>query len=373
MIRIGVLTSSRSDYTAYIPLLNALFADKEIQCEIIAFGFHFSEKHGFSISEIEKDGFFVMHKILLEQRDDNEEAISKYAAETSLAFSSFWAKHKSCFDFVFCIGDRYEMHSAVISGIPFGIRFAHLYGGDKTLGAFDDFYRNSMSCASDLHFTSTDACRNRVIELTTNPDKVFVIGLLHSVYLKQIELLAIHVFYKKWDIDLSKRSILISFHPETINPEKNFEYINELEKVINELQNQFQLIITMPNADTFGSLYRKLFQKKQSETPHKIFIVENFGVQSFYTCLKHSLLLLGNTSSGISEAPSFGKYFINVGSRQQGRQLGKNVISCGFKGNQILDAVREGLLLGEYKGDNIYYKENAVEIIINAIKSYKSE
>lgn len=372
MVKIGILTSSRADFGVYTPLLKGFLNDSEIKFDIIAFGSHLSNLHGYTIKDIKDNGFNVKHEITCLLADDSEVAIATSAALTSLKFADFWANHKNEYDLVLCIGDRYEMFSAVIAGVPFGIKFAHLYGGDYSKGAIDNVYRDGITHASIMHFTSNQKSANRVLAMTGAKDQIEIIGILSLDELESIRVLSIEEFKIKWQIDLTIPTILITFHPETVNAPINFEYAKVVEKVLSELCINYQLVITMPNADTNGSIYRKEFELLKEKSLGNVFLIESFGIQSYFSCMKHSILMVGNTSSGISEAASFNKYFVNVGDRQTGREIGGNVICTPFDKEIILHKIHEVIKLGEYSGENIYKKGGAVRLIISKLKSFKN-
>jgi GDP/UDP-N,N'-diacetylbacillosamine 2-epimerase (hydrolysing) len=370
MVRIGVLTSSRADFGVYLPLLKALQNDSEIVFELIVFGTHLSNYHGRTIDEIEGRGFVVKYKIPTTLSEDSEEAISTSAALTSLKFSSFWAIHKKDFNIVLCIGDRYEMFSAVISGIPFGIKFAHFYGGDYSQGSIDNVYRDGMTHASVIHFTSIQKCAERVRQMLNKDSIIKNIGILSLDNVEKADLLSIEEFKEKWCIDLREPTILVTFHPETVFPENNRNYANLVTEVLEIIKNDYQIVITMPNADTLGNIYREAFKRQKNKFQSRIHLVENFGSISYFTCMKYCVLMIGNTSSGISEAASFNKYFINVGRRQTGRDFGPNIISVEFSKNDILKEINNSIKKGPYLGENIYLKKGSVELIISTIKAY---
>lgn len=369
MVRIGVLTSSRADFGVYLPLLRAFLKDKDLQFDIIAFGTHLSNLHGYTITDIEQNGFKVKYKIASILSDDTEIAIATSASLTSLKFADFWENNRNNFDVVLCLGDRYEMFSAVIAGVPFGVRFAHFYGGDYTLGAIDNVYRDGMTHASIAHFTSTQKCADRVLKMLNYKAPVEVIGILSLEEIKNVKLLSIDEFKTKWHINLAEPTIIITVHPETILPENNIQNAIVIDETIRVLKNKYQLIITMPNADTNGLIYRKVFEDLILNSSENVFLIENFGLQSYFSCMNYASIMLGNTSSGISESASFGKYFINIGSRQKGREVGDNIINVPFNTEHILKTFDEIYKLGSYKGQNIYKRERAIDKIILTLKS----
>ena len=372
-MKIGVLTSSRADFGVYLPLLHAFRADADIDFDLIVFGTHLSFFHGYTVDEIQSEGFEIAHKIETTMVSDTPEAISTSAALTSLKFASFWSNHYKCYDYVLCLGDRYEMFAAVISGVPFNIKFVHFYGGNHSAGAIDNVYRNAMTHIATLHFPATDKCAQRVLEMThANKKDVMPVGILSLDGLEQLELYSVQEFFDHWGIDLNKPTILVTFHPETINPQNNKQYVPVIEDVLSKLQPMYQFVISMPNADTSGQIYRTTFEKLKTHFPERIFLIDNFGAKYYFTSLKYAKMLLGNTSSGISEAASFKKYVINVGKRQEGREVGHNVISVAFDKKLILNAVTKIEALGDYKGKNIYRREYAVLNIIHKLKAYST-
>jgi GDP/UDP-N,N'-diacetylbacillosamine 2-epimerase (hydrolysing) len=369
MIKVGVLTSSRADYGIYRPLLEALKKDDDFQLSIIAFGTHLSHFHGYTIREITGDGFEAAYTINSLLLHDDANSIATASALTSLKFADFWKEHAQEFDVVFCLGDRYEMFGAVIAGIPFNIRFAHIHGGETTMGAIDNVYRHCLTLASNFHFVSTEHYAKRVEQILGNAENVVVTGSLSLQNLDQISLLSVEAFNEKWGIDLSVPSILVTVHPETVDVSSNEINLNEVVKAIEALIGQsYQVIITMPNSDTQGSVFRNGFTRLKASFPKEVHLVENFGTRSYFSSMKHAKFLLGNTSSGIIEAASLNKYLINLGNRQKGRFAAENVIHCPFNAQKIVDEASRIASLGDYKGQNPYYKERAVESIISFLK-----
>lgn len=366
VIRIGVLTSSRADYGIYLPLLNALEEHENFDLKLIVFGTHLSKFHGYTIKNIEESGFKIDIAIPSILTSDDPESIATSYSLTALKFSDYWATKAESFDYVLCLGDRFEMAASVASGIPFDIKFVHLHGGETTLGAIDNIYRHSMTLSSIIHFVSTEEYRLRVEDLIGKSNSCFVSGALSLDNLEDMRLLDINSFKNKWGIDLEKPSILTTIHPETIAHEKNAFFAKQSFLALEKMSKDRQIIITMPNADTSGTVYREMFQKLKKESSN-IYLIENFGTQSYFTCMKYVDFLFGNTSSGIIEAASFHKYVINVGDRQKGRLKGENVYDCDFNANNLLKMSIEIGKKGNYSGDNLYYAGGARKKIIEIL------
>lgn len=367
MIRIGILTSSRADYGIYLPLLRRFNEDEDIELKIIAFGTHISQFHGYTLNQIKKDGFEIYATIESLLLGDSPNAVSSAYALTSLKFSEFWQNNHNEFDVVFALGDRYEMAAAVAASIPYAIRIAHIHGGETTLGAIDNIYRHSITLSSSLHFVCAAQFADRVCALLDkNQDHVFNVGSLGIENLMNLPLLDLEEFQSKWNIDLKIPSILLTVHPETSDYTQNEFHCKEIEAVIRNLISSHQIIITMPNADTNGMVYRMCFESLGHEF-ERVKIIENFGSQSYFTCMHFVDLVVGNSSSGIIEAASMKKYVINLGSRQQGRLSGDNVIHLDFDCASILESVQRYAGI-EFNGSNPYYQPNSSEKIVEIIK-----
>lgn len=363
-MKIGVLTSSRADFGIYTPLLNKLKTDCFFRVEIIAFGTHLSKFHGYTLKSIESEGFEVIHNISSILTNDDEHSIATAFGLTALKFSDFWSNHQ--YDLVFCLGDRFEMCAAVQAGIPFGIKFSHLHGGETTLGAIDNIYRHQISLASTYHFTATELFVDRVREITRQADHIYNVGSLSLDGIENISFLPELEFRNKYSIigDFG----LVTFHPETTSSTQNVGYARQMKLGLEKVLELVNLVITMPNADTLGTVYRDALREFYQAYPSKVVLIENFGRLDYFAAMYYSRFLLGNTSSGIIEAASLGKYVVNVGDRQKGRAQSQNLINCKFSANDIFESSAKAISLGEYSGDNVYYQSDVADKIIGILK-----
>lgn len=335
-----------------------------IDLQIIAFGSHTSKIFGNTSKKIIEDGFKLAYKVKSLVSGDSPKAVANSMGKTINAFSAIWNKEK--YDLIICLGDRFEMFAAVTSSIPFNIPIAHISGGEITLGAIDNVFRNSLTIVSSIHFASTEQYKKRIIEMLGTDKNVYNVGALSIDNLKDLKLLSKKEFKEKFKIDLDLDSILITFHPETISFEKNKDHINEIIAALQELK-QYQLIITMPNADTMGNLIREKLQKFVKKNSNAI-AVESFGTVGYLTCMKYCKMMLGNTSSGFVEASFFPKYVINLGDRQKGRIVTPNVLNCRIKKDSILDCVSKAAKLPELKPVGIYGNGNSASKMHKKIK-----
>ena len=368
-MNIAILTSSRADYGIYLPLLRALAKAKDVEWGLVVFGTHLSRVHGHTVDAIEKDGFPIVKKIEVLLSGDTPFDITKAYALTIEKFADFWNVEANNFDLVVALGDRFEMAAAVAAGIPFGVKFAHLHGGETTLGAIDNIYRHSISLASALHFVSATPFEQRLKNVLGDAEAhIYNVGSLSLENLVQMDLLDLLTFKEKWGIDLEIPTILVTVHPETVVFKKNEEYCRAIIQALHSLESTYQIVITMPNADTSGMLYRTGFTQLAQQLP-SVHIIENFGTQSYFTCMKYARLLIGNTSSGIVEAASFQKYVLNIGDRQKGRLCGENVIHLPFIEELIVKNAHE-YASKAYLGGNLYYQSEPSTLILTHIRSF---
>ncbi|MDI1234259.1 MAG: UDP-N-acetylglucosamine 2-epimerase [bacterium] len=353
--RIAILTSSRADFGIYLPLLNRLKVDKNFDLKLIVFGTHLSLENGYTVDEIIKEGFNPDYKIFVKQNRNDVFGIADNYADYTKLFAEFWELNGKNFDLVFALGDRYEMAAAVMAGIPFGIKFAHLHAGETTLGAIDNTYRHCITLASSICFTSTEIYKERVAQLVENTVPIYNVGALSLDDLEALELPSKETLANQFNLDFSKPLIMVVFHPETIHPEKNKRYIHELLKAIENLS-EYSFAINLPNTDTNSDDIRTaILEFKASQTNNKsIAVVEHFGKRNYFACLKYASLLIGNSSSGIIEAASFNKYVLNIGDRQKGRAKGENIVDCEADSIKIVSFSRELLSFDLFKGQNIY-------------------
>lgn len=365
IMKIGVLTSSRADYGIYLPLLQKLKSDSFFELEIIAFGTHLSKFHGFTINQIESDGYSKIHKISSLLSNDDAQSIATAYGLTVLKFADFWSQNN--YNLVFCLGDRFEMSAAVQAGIPFGVKFAHIHGGETTLGAIDNIYRHQVTLASKIHFTASSLYTEKIVVLTEDSSNVFTVGALSLDEIRSFKPLEKELFYKKFAIPNTDYALL-TFHPETVAIHENIFFAEQMKIALSVLQEKIFLVITMPNADTLGSVYREQLDALKLAYPNRILLIENFGKFNYFSAMYYAKFLIGNTSSGIIEAASFSKYVVNVGDRQKGRAQSKNILTANFNVSEIITKSKQALELGEFTGENIYFIEGAADNIINIIK-----
>ena len=363
-MKIGVLTSSRADYGIYKPLLAKLAKDERFELIIIVFGMHLQLHHGNTIEAIEKDDFGIIDRVLGMPNKDTSLDIVKGYGQLIIEFSEYW--NTSNFDYVFALGDRFEMSAAVQAGIPFGIKFAHIHGGETNLGAIDNIYRHQISLGSNLHFVASEIFIKRVENIIDSSKNIFNVGSLSLDGIKELKLPNWNDVRREFNIP-DKPFILVTFHPETVGIEKNENFCKIIYETLEVVCRDLHVIITLANADTMGSLYRDISRVLKRDNPKNISLIDNFGKENYFAAMNASEMLLGNTSSGILEAASFGKYVINVGERQSGRLGSKNVINVPFNKDEIIKSIKKVVVDNNYQAENIYYKPNVANEIIKIL------
>lgn len=364
-MKIAVLTSSRADYGIYQPLLKRLSEDPFFKLELIVFGAHLSENYGMTIKQIKQDGFPIGNKVKTLPKADSPGDISNAISKTISGLADIWSTKK--FDLVLALGDRYEMFAGVSSIVPFNIPIAHIHGGETTLGAIDNAFRNAITCMSKIHFTAAEPYKNRVIELTGTEKNVYNVGALSIDSIKSLNLLTISDFKSRYGIDLSVPTILFTFHPETVDFKKNEKHIKELIITMGEKVN-YQYVITMPNSDTMGLLIRKELNKFISKSKNAIGI-ESFGSLGYLSCMKHCKMMLGNTSSGFIEAFYFQKPVVNLGKRQEGRIITPNIFNSTIEKEAILQTIEKAAVYEPQVTDPIYGTGGTAKRIIEILRN----
>ncbi|HVD61611.1 MAG TPA: UDP-N-acetylglucosamine 2-epimerase [Gemmatimonadaceae bacterium] len=328
--KIAVLTSSRADYSHLYWPLKDLSAHPEVDLRIIAMGSHLSPEFGLTIQEIEKDGFAIDARLECLLSSDTDVGMAKTIGVAALSLADTLGQMRP--DLLLLIADRYEMLAPASVALALRIPMAHIEGGEISEGAIDDAVRNALTKMSHLHFTSTIRARERVIAMGEEEWRVHRAGAPSLDHLRRNKLVTREQLESQLQIDLSRPSILVAYHPVTIERDTLLE-TDALFSALAELQDQ--IIFCHPNADA-GS--RALIERERSLTTAHSFV--NLAPLVYWSLLRHMALMLGNSSSGIMETPSFALPTVNVGLRQQGRERARNLIDAEPNATSILDAVR---------------------------------
>ncbi len=335
--KICVVTGTRAEYGLLYWLMKEIEEDSNLELQLIVTGMHLSPEFGLTYKEIEKE-FKIDKKIEMLLSSDTAIGISKSMGLAQISFAEAYEALKP--DILVVLGDRYEIFSAVASAMIANIPIAHLHGGETTEGAFDESIRHSITKMSHLHFTAIDEYRNRVIQLGEHPSRVFNVGGLGIDNIKKLKLLSKEEFEKAIDFKLNKKNILVTFHPVTLENSTAKEQFQILLDVIDELEDT-HIIFTKANSDTDGRIINSMIDEYVSSNSHKSVAFTSLGQLRYLSALQYVDAMLGNSSSGLAEAPSFKIATINIGDRQKGRIMADSVIDCDIDRSSIENAFKK--------------------------------
>ncbi len=322
--KICIVTGTRAEYGLLYWLMKEIEADKDLELQIIVTGMHLSPEFGLTYKEIEKE-FKIDKKIEMLLSSDTSVGISKSMGLAQISFAEAYEELKP--DIIIVLGDRYEIFSAVSAAMIARLPIAHLHGGETTEGAFDEAIRHSITKMSHLHFTATKEYKNRVIQLGEHPDRVFNVGGMGIENIKRLKLLTKEEFEESIDFKLNEKNILVTFHPVTLENSTAKEQFGELLYAIDKLKNT-NIIFTKANSDTDGRVINKMIDEYITKNSNKSAGFTSLGQLRYLSALQFIDAMVGNSSSGLAEAPSFKIGTINIGDRQKGRLKADSVIDC---------------------------------------------
>ena len=322
--KICVVTGTRAEYGLLYWLMKEIDTDKDLELQIIATGMHLSEEFGNTYQQIEKDGFTIDKKVDISLSSDTELAISKSMGLGMIGFSDAFNELQP--DLLVVLGDRFEIFSTVSAAMIAKIPVAHLHGGEATEGLIDEPIRHSITKMSHLHFTATNEYRNRVIQLGEQPDRVFNVGGLGVDNINKLKLMTKSDFEKAINFELGEKNVLVTFHPVTLEKSTSETQFQELLESISKLKNT-KIIFTKANSDTNGRVINSMIDAYVSVNDNSIAFT-SMGQLNYLSALQFVDAVVGNSSSGLLEAPSFNIATIDIGDRQKGRIKADSVISC---------------------------------------------
>ena len=336
--KIYVVSGSRAEYGLLKNLINKFKDDKDIKLKIFVTGMHLSPVFGNTYKEIIKDGFVVDKKVKILSHSDTPKFVLKSMGLGIIKFASLLNVDKP--DLLVVLGDRYEIMSATIAAYFNQIPIAHISGGDTTLGAVDESIRHSITKMSWLHFVSNTASRKRVIQLGEDPRRVFVTGGLGIDRLKNTKLLSKNLIEKKMKFKFNKKNILITYHPVTLEKNTSSSQFKEILLAVSKLKDT-KLIFTYPNSDSYGKIIIKMINKFVSSKNFDSVKFSSMGYVNYLSVLQYVDCVLGNSSSGLMEAPSLKIPTINIGDRQEGRLKAKSVVDTKPVKNLIFKSIKK--------------------------------
>lgn len=335
MKKICVVTGTRAEYGLLYWLMKEIDADAELTLQLIVTGMHLSPEFGLTYQEIEKE-FTINKKIEMLLSSDSAVGISKSMGLAQISFAEAYQELQP--DLVLVLGDRYEIFSAVSAAMIARLPIAHLHGGETTEGAFDEAIRHSITKMSHLHFTATEAYRTRVIQLGEDPERVFTVGGLGIENIKRLKLLNKEAFEQSIDFKLAEKNLLVTFHPVTLETSTAEQQFAELLEALDALVDT-HIIFTKANSDTDGRIINTMIDNYTNANPNKAVAFTSLGQLRYLSALQFVDAVVGNSSSGLAEAPSFKIGTINIGDRQKGRIKAKSIIDCKPSKEAVISAL----------------------------------
>jgi UDP-hydrolysing UDP-N-acetyl-D-glucosamine 2-epimerase len=372
MRKIAVVTGTRADYGLLCWIIKGVHDDPDLALQLIVTGMHLSPEFGLTLEAIEKDGFPIVDKVEMLLSSDTETAIATSMGLGTIGFAKAYERLKP--DILVVLGDRFEIFSAVSASVPFRIPVAHIHGGESTEGAIDEQFRHSITKMSHIHFPSTKKYAERIGQMGENPEDIFCYGAPGLDNIHKLKLLNREQLARDLDLPTKKQWALVTYHPETLEKDKAKIHIKAILESIKELADIFW-IFTSPNADTEGRVIKKAIENHVRHNSKNSKLFNSLGQLRYLSLLKNSIVMVGNSSSGIIEAPSFSLPVINIGNRQQGRIKAENVIDIfDCEKAEIITVIKKAISK-EFKDsinkiENPYGDGNTSDKIIEVLKTY---
>ena len=371
MKKICVITGTRAEFGLLSPLMKELMQDEAFELQTVVTGMHLSPEFGLTWKQIKNSGFAITRKVEMLLSSDTPVGVSKSMALGLSGFCDVF--HDLEPDIVVLLGDRYESFVAAAAAQVARIPIAHLHGGETTEGAIDEAFRHSITKMSHLHFTSTEAYKSRVIQLGEHPDRVFNVGAIGVDNIIKTKLLSQTELETAIEFKFGQRNLLITMHPVTLEDNTSEHHLNELLTALDRLKNT-KLIFTKANADTNGRIINQMLDHYVAKNKDNSILFTSMGQLNYLSALQFVDAMVGNSSSGILEAPTFKIGTINIGDRQKGRVKAESVIDCLPESNSIQNAFAN-LFSAQFQDTlsevtNPYHTPNTAFKIKEILKNY---
>ena len=334
--RICVFTGGRAEYGLLKPLLDELNKAPSVELKLLVSGMHLSREFGLTYENIEADGYRCDECVEMILSSDTPTGVCKSMGLGMIGFSEALVRLKP--DLLVILGDRFESMAAATSAMVCRVPIVHIQGGEMTLGAIDDHIRHAITKMSWLHIVTTEVYRKRVIQLGENPKRVFNYGALNTDAMKKIKLLSKNKLEKEINFSLGSRSLLVTFHPVTLEKNTSEKYFQQILDVIDSYEG-LNIIFTKTNADTEGRIINQMIDKYVEKNPQNTIAFKSMGQLRYISSLYYITAVVGNSSSGIIETPTFKVPTINIGEREEGRIIADNIICC----EQNVDSIKSAL------------------------------
>lgn len=364
--KICVVTGTRAEYGLLYWVLKEIEADPDLELQLVVTGMHLSPEFGLTSQEIEKDGFEILEKVEMLLSSDTATGVAKSVGLATISFADVFDRLKP--DLLMVLGDRFELLAAAQVALFSKLPIAHISGGDVTEGAFDDAIRHSITKMAHLHFVTNEESATRVRQLGETPESVFNVGNPGLDHLARTPLMSVDELSKSLDFRFRKKNILVTFHPVTLDTLDSKEAFKELLIALNSLDDNYGIIFTASNADNAGRALISL-TREFVETRSNAMLCTSLGQQRYLSMLAVVDIVMGNSSSGLTEVPSFKKPTINIGDRQKGRPKASSIIDVAPVSNEIVGAIDAALNMDCSDAINPYGDGQSAKRIVDAIRA----
>lgn len=371
MKKICIVTGTRAEYGLLKPIISRIDTDEELELCLLVTGMHLSPEFGLTYREIEQDGYRANRKIEMLLSADTPSAITKSMGVGMIGFADAYKDEKP--DLVVLLGDRYEIFTAAAAALIHRIPIAHIHGGERTEGLIDEAIRHSITKMSMLHFAATEIYKKRIIQLGEQPERVFHVGALGIENIKSVRLLGKKELEEQINFKFDKKTVMVTYHPVTL---ESLTVRNQFEALLNALEGykELKIIFTKANADTDGRIINEMIENFVADNSGRSISFTSMGYLRYLSALQFCHFVIGNSSSGIIEVPTFGIPTVNIGDRQRGRVYAESVIPCRAEEKEIESAICKALS-EEFREKvknikNPYEKEGTSKEIVDAIKYY---
>ncbi len=369
MKKIAIITATRAEYGILTPLIRAVHEHPDCALQLYVTGTHLSEKHGYTIQQIREDHFPIFQTVPILEEGNTPCDITCTMANAARGFAECFRRERP--DLAVLLGDRTEMLGIAAAALNERIPIAHIHGGEVTEGAVDESIRHALTKMSYLHFTSAEIYRQRVIQLGEEPRRVFNTGSLGTDNILHSELMTQEEIRREAGIPGQIPFAAVTFHPVTLEPDTAKAQTEELCKAM-ERNLSFYYLITGANADVGGDIVNAVLAEFADAHPERARLVASLGMKRYLSAVKYASFVLGNSSSGVIEAPVLGTPTVNVGDRQRGRVMADSVISCGPRANEISDAIQKAASM-EHKPSLLFGDGNAAGRMMDVILRFLNE
>ncbi len=365
MRKVCVVSSNRADYGLLYWPMRTLQQDEAFELQVVVTGSHLSTEHGMTVNQFAQDGFDVSAQVDLALSQDSAVAVTKAIGTGLIGFADVFADLKP--DLLLVLGDRYEMLAAVSAALVARIPVAHLFGGDTTEGAFDESIRHAITKMSHLHFVSNELSAERVRQMGENPEHIYNTGATSIDNIRRATYKNRDEFFSAIEFTPRNHNLLITFHPVTLDSVASVVQLQQLLIALDALGDEVGLIFTKANADTEGECLNEVIQLFVAERENAR-LYDALG-PLYVSALRHVDLVVGNSSSGLYEAPALGVPTVNIGDRQKGRLQASSVVNCETESKAILESIKS--VMGKHydKVDHPFGDGHSAEKIMAALKA----